>query len=63
MTAQTLTRHYGPQRGGFLPPDVMRGVIAVKLGIPVEFVGLHVDGDSVTFWDTRTVHQQEADHG
>lgn len=59
MTQQTLTRPYGPQNGGFPHPDVMRGVIAVKLGIPIEFVGLHVDGDSVTFWDTRTVHTEE----
>lgn len=59
MTQQTLTRPYGPQNGGFPSEDVMRGVIAVKLGIPVEFVAVQVDGDSVTFWDTRTVHQEE----
>jgi hypothetical protein len=62
MTQQTLTHPYGPQRGGFASPEVMRGVIAVKLGIPLEFVELHVDGGSVTFWDTRTVYQEEADH-
>lgn len=56
----TLTRPYGPQNGGFPSEEVMRGVIAVKTGIPLEFVGLHVEGDSVTFWDTRTVHQEEA---
>lgn len=56
----TITRSYGPQNGGFAHPDVMRGVIAVKLGIPVQFVGLHIDGDSVTFWDTRTVHVEGA---
>lgn len=56
----TLTRPYGPQNGGFPSEEVMRGVIAVKLGIPLEFVGLHIEGDSVTFWDTRTVHQEEA---
>lgn len=59
MSQQTLTRPYGPQNGGFPSEDVMRGVIAVKTGIPLEFVGLHVDGDSVTFWDTRTVHTEE----
>jgi hypothetical protein len=60
MTQQTLTPPYGPQNGGFPSEEVMRGVIAVKLGIPFEFVAVHVEGDSVTFWDTRTVQQEEA---
>lgn len=55
----TLTRPYGPQNGGFPSEEVMRGVLAVKLGIPFEFVAVRVDGDSVTFWDMRTVHVEE----
>lgn len=41
--------------GGLLPPEVMRSVISVKTGIPTEFVGLHVDGQAVTWWDTRAL--------
>lgn len=33
MTTPTITRPYGPQNGGFPSEEVMRGVLAVKLGM------------------------------
>lgn len=42
-----------PRAGGWLPPDMIAAVIAMKTGTPVEFVRAEIEADGVRWWDVR----------